>query len=105
MGKYLRLHWLPVVLGTVIAINIMLITLIIAREVTVLPETQPALAQPGTPRLTTDYRMELEKTTREGEWVVEHYRRMKVHLDANGREVERTPTSEMTHVRYWRGNE
>ncbi|PTM58763.1 hypothetical protein [Desmospora activa] len=105
MTERLRLRWIPVILGTVIAVNLMLVAMLVARETTALPESLPALSQPGTPRLTTDYQMELEKTTREGNWVVEHYRQVKVRLDTNGREVDRNPTSEVTHIRYWQGKE
>ncbi|MDR6224446.1 hypothetical protein [Desmospora profundinema] len=103
MTKPIRFQWIPVIVGTLIAVNLMLIGLIVARNVTVFPESVPTWAQPGTPQLTTDYRMELESTTREGSWVVEHYRKIKIRLDENGKEVEQSPTSEQTHIRYWNG--
>jgi hypothetical protein len=100
-----RLQWKPVIIGTGFAINLMLISMIVAGNVTVLPESIPTWSQPGTPQLTTDYRMEWEGRTQEGDWVVEHYRHVQVIRDEKGEVLEQKPTSEMTHLRYWRGRE
>ncbi|WP_141201606.1 hypothetical protein [Paludifilum halophilum] len=102
MNESLKPTMIQTVLGTVIAVNLMLGGILIAREQIVMPEATPALGQPSA-QTRTEYRMELEGTDRKGNWRVEHYRKIKVQLDEKGRLVEKKPTSEQIHLRYWEG--
>jgi hypothetical protein len=95
-------------LGTVVAINLMFIALLIGQHLVAIEETVPSLVGTAQPDLHIEYVEELIGTdimpaepTDTGSWTVEHYKEYEYHYDPKGHLVERRPTSKETHLRYW----
>ncbi|QKI82095.1 hypothetical protein [Kroppenstedtia eburnea] len=91
-------------LVTVIAVNMMWIGLLVARNRLEPAGTAPVMGRPGTPASQKEVRLQYEGVTSEGEWEVEHYRTIEILRDEKGREIQSRPTGEETHLRYWKGD-
>ncbi|SFS95116.1 hypothetical protein [Marininema halotolerans] len=93
--------WIAVLLGTAVAMNMMLIGLLVAREVITLPQAIPATAESAVPDLRTEVQLEWVGSRTKGDWRIEEYQKVEVQLDEKGHIVSKHPTSEMTYMRYW----
>lgn len=103
MNESLKQTLIRTLLVTVVAVNMMLSGMLVARSQVEPGGTAPVMGQPGNPVLQKEYRMDYEGVTREGDWRVEHYRMVEVLRDPEGDEVRTRPTREKTHLRYWEG--
>ncbi|MFC4078044.1 hypothetical protein [Salinithrix halophila] len=101
MGESVKNGWVQVLLGTVVAVNLMLGGLLVARQLVVLPQAVPATGKSAEPSLRTETQLEWEGTSTEGNWRIDHYRKIDVQIDDKGKIVDRQPSSEWTHIRYW----
>jgi hypothetical protein len=99
-------------LGTAVAINLMLLSLILGYHLVPIQEAVPSIAKTAVPNLRTEYGMEWigsetvpgTSIDGKGSWTVEHYREYEYRYDKNGRLIEKLPTGKMEHLRYWNGN-
>jgi hypothetical protein len=102
------------VIGTLVAVNLMLFALILGKNVVPIQEAIPSVAQPAKPELNTDFQMEkvgeqavpgtpdisIQMGNR-GYWTVEHYKEYEYHYDGDGHLLYKEPTSNDTYLRYW----
>ncbi|SDX18982.1 hypothetical protein SAMN05444487_111143 [Marininema mesophilum] len=100
MDASLKKNGLSVILGTVVAINMMLAGLLIANQVVTLPAL-PVSSESAHPALQTEVQLEWVGSRIVGNWRIEQYRKMEVQLDEKGKIVKKRPTPEMTYMRYW----
>jgi hypothetical protein len=99
----------PTLLGTIVAINLMIISLIIGQHLVSIEEDIPSMVGTAQPDLHIEYMEELVGTDIipvhsadfKGSWTVEHYKEYEYHYDKEGHLVEKYPTSKETHLRYW----
>ncbi|SEN29019.1 hypothetical protein [Lihuaxuella thermophila] len=99
-------------LGTAVAINLMLLSLILGYHLVPVQEAVPSIAKTAKPDLRTEYGMEWtgsekipeNSTDEKGSWTVDHYREYEYRYDKNGRLLEKLPTGKEEHLRYWNGN-
>jgi hypothetical protein len=97
------------VLGTVVALNLMFIALIVGQHLVPIEEAVPSIAGTAQPDLHIEYVEELvgtdiipaNSTDFTGSWKVEHYQEYEYHYDKQGRLLEKRPTAKETHLRYW----
>jgi hypothetical protein len=100
------------ILGTVVAINLMFIALIIGQQLVPVAEAVPSLAGTAQPDLHMEYVEELVGTDIisvhssdfSGSWKVEHYKEYEYHYDKKGRLLEKRPTAKESHLRYWQNS-
>lgn len=105
-----RISFRPIIFGTVVAINLMLLALVIGKKSVIIQEAVPSLAPASKQAITISYEMEkigsrkvpAVSDTGKGYWIVEHYRQFECHYDRkNGHLLYKSPTNNDTYLRYW----
>ncbi|MCS1351019.1 hypothetical protein [Mechercharimyces sp. CAU 1602] len=93
-----------IVTATILVTNMMLLVMLGVSRLVDIPPIDQSVVQTDHDSAWTVYEMEKEETTDTDEWQVEHYRKVEVKIDATGKVIEKTPTTDDSYVRYWRGN-
>jgi hypothetical protein len=109
-----KISWMQIVIGTAVAINLMLFSLIVGKKTVSIDEAIPLIAKTAEPRTAVDFDMEKVGETKvpatsdqpsptgeKGYWTVEHYREYECHYDKNGRLLYKSPTNNNSYLRYW----
>jgi hypothetical protein len=105
-GRTTMLRWIArfkqAVLGTAVAINLFLASSLVARELVPIEEALPSVGQPSVPHIYVEYAMEPTGVTREGDYLIEHYREMELQYNSAGILIKKIPTEHEEHLRYYR---
>lgn len=100
------MHWKDrlkqAILGTAIAVNLFIASSLVVRELVPIEKALPSTVQPSVPHIYVEYAMEPTGVSREGPYLVEHYREMELQYNSAGILVKKIPTDHVEHIRYYR---
>lgn len=108
MSKTWRNHLTQAIVFTLIACNLMLFALIMGQKKYPIAETVTSVPEMSRPQFSSEYTMEFisakeypSNQNSRGKWRVEHYREYEYRFDAEGKLLDRRPTSKEENIRYW----
>ncbi len=109
--KWLQSSFIQTVAGTLWTMIILFASLWLGKQVVPFDKVVPSVAKPSSSSARIEYVLEkvgskkeqpaLLSPTKNGYWVVEHYRQFEYHYDNNGKFLYKNPTRHETYLRYW----
>src|SRR5690606_11366713 len=92
-----------------LGINLMLIALIVAGTTIPIDQSVPSQASTTSIPIRSEFRMEhagenikqADSEDGNGYWKIEHFQEYEYRYDQHGKLLEKRPTHNMNHIRYW----